>query len=142
MPVAKTIRVLVFLTTSFATMPAIAFDNGPKVLGCDFRTNANESLKADSCFIPTSGMQMGQSWIVIRPGYSSLYYRLEDNQGATRIEHERWVRAKIQKGSDYDSQTVWQGTFQYREGQCRPGGADASIYDLSNGAMFCLYYNN
>ena len=31
---------------------------------------------------------------------------------------------------------VWQGA-QYREGQCRPGGADAAIYDLSNGARFC-----
>ena len=130
------------MATVLLALPVMAYDNGPKVIGCDFRTNADESLKADICFIPTSGMQMGQSWIVIRPGNLDLYYRFEDNQGATSIDNERWRRAKIQRVSNYDSYTVWQGTFKYREGQCRSGGADAAIYDLNNGARFCLYYKN
>ena len=122
--------------------PSLAFDNGPRVIGCDYRTNANDPLKAEMCFIPSSGTQMGITHLVIRPGQSSLYYRLEDNYGATRNKAERWEKAKIQAGDHYDSPTQWQGVFKQRGGHCRPGGADASIYELSNGAKFCLYDNN
>ena len=51
-------------------------------------------------------------------------------------------KAKIQTGSNYDSKGLWSGTFRYSNKQCRPGGANASVYDLSNGAKFCLYFDN
>ena len=122
--------------------PAYAFDNGPRVLGCDFRSSAGESLKAESCFIPSSGTQMGESWLIVRPGNSKLYYRFENNHGATRNQTERWQRAKIQTGSDYDSPIKWQGGYVEKYGQCRPGGAEAGIYELDNGAKICIYFNN
>ena len=122
--------------------PIFAYDNGPRVVGCDYRGNAMEKLKADSCFIPSSGMQMGQSWLIVRPGISNLYCRFEDNHGSTRNQSERWQKARIQTGPDYDSPINWQGSFIYRDGQCRPGGADAAVYELSNGAKICLYFNN
>ena len=94
------------MATVLLALPVMAYDNGPKVIGCDFRAHADESPKADICFIPTSGMQMGQSWVVIRPGNLELYYRLEGSQGATSIDRERWQRAKIQRGSNYDSRSM------------------------------------
>ena len=122
--------------------PTFGYDNGPRVVGCDHRSHANEKLKTDYCLISSSGMQMGISWLVVRPGASNHYYRFEDNLGATRNKSERWQKAKIQLGSDYDSQINWQGSFIYSDVQCRPGGADASMYELSNGAKLCIYFNN
>ena len=66
--------------------PTFAYDNGPKVVGFYYRSNASEKLKADSCFIPSSGMQMGQSWLIVRPSISNLYYRFEDKNEAKKID--------------------------------------------------------
>jgi hypothetical protein len=134
--------VIIGMGLTSAINPIFAYDNGPRVVGCDYRGNAMEKLKADSCFIPSSGMQMGQSWLIVRPGISNLYYRFEDNQGSIRNQSERLQKARIQTGPDYDSPINWQGSFIYRDGQCRPGGADAAVYELSNGTKICLYFNN
>ena len=69
--------------------PAYAFDSGPKVLGCDYRSGSGGNLKAESCFIPSTVKQMGQSWLIVRPGNSKLDYRFEDNHGAARGQAEK-----------------------------------------------------
>jgi hypothetical protein len=120
--------------------PAFGYDNGPRVIGCDFRESSTSKQKAEICFIPSSGMQMGYGWIVIRPESTKNYYRLHDNHGAELGENKRWQKAEILDGQAFGSAVIWKGNFTYRKGQCRPGGRDASIYEISNGAKFCLYY--
>ena len=131
-----------FIAVTSLIAPAYAFDNGPRVVGCEFRSSAAENLNADNCLIPSSGTQMGQSWLIVRPGNSKLYYRFEDNHGAARNQAEKWQRAKIQAGSEHNSPINWQGSFTYKHGQCRPGGASADIYELGNGAKICIYFRN
>ena len=119
---------------------AAAFDNGPQVVGCDYRLNKQSEMQADTCFLPMTGTQMGYTTVIVRPGNSKLFYRFEDNYGS--LDSTKWRKAKIQTGSRYDSKSLWSGTFRYSNKQCRPGGANSSVYDLSNGAKFCLYFDN
>ena len=78
--------------------PAFGYDNGPRVIGCDFRESSTSKQKAEICFIPSSGMQMGYGWIVIRPESTKNYYRLHDNHGAELSEDKRWQKAEILDG--------------------------------------------
>ena len=119
---------------------AAAFDNGPRVIGCDYRLKGQSEMQTNTCFLPMTGTQMGYTTVIVRPGNSRLYYRFEDNSGS--LDSVKWKKAKIQTGSNYDSKGLWSGTFRYSNKQCRPGGANASVYDLSNGAKFCLYFDN
>ena len=120
--------------------PVFGYDNGPQVIGCDFRVSSTSKLKAEICFIPSSGMQMGYGWIVIRPESTKNHYRLHDNHGAELSKDKRWQKAEIKAGQAFGSAVIWKGNFTFRIGQCRPGGRDASIYEISNGAKVCLYY--
>ena len=135
--VANLLQLAVFLGVA---SPAFGYDNGPQVIGCDFRVSSTSELKTEICLIPSSGMQMGYGWIVIRPESTKDYYRLHDNHGAELNNDKRWQKAEIKDGQAFGSAVIWKGNFTSRTGQCRPGGRDASIYEISNGAKFCLYY--
>ena len=102
----------------------------------------NVKTESRDLFYSFFGNANENGWIVIRPESTKNYYRLHDNHGAELSEDKRWQKADILDGQAFafGSAVIWKGNFTYRKGQCRPGGRDASIYEISNGARFCLYY--
>jgi len=64
---------LTLVASALIANQAIAYDNGPQVIGCDYRLTVKSAMKTDTCFLPTTGMQMGISTMIIRPGNSNTY---------------------------------------------------------------------
>jgi len=132
------VRIAATCAIAFSCSHAAAFDNGPRVIGCDYRIKGQSEMHTDICFLPMTGTTQGYTTVIVRPGNSKLFYRFVDNDGT--LDSTKWKKAKVQTGSNYDSKTLWSGTFRESHKQCRPGGRDAWVYELSNGTKFCLYY--
>lgn len=109
----------------FMAYPAFAYDNGPQVLGCDYKLGKAEGT--GKCLIAGSGINQGISWLVFE--VKGKRYRYSDDS-ANNIE-------LINKAGKVTA------TFSVHNssGQCRPGGKDADIYAISNGDRVCLYWN-
>jgi hypothetical protein len=102
----------------------MAFDNGPRVVGCDFKFGNNAGT--DKCLITGSGMQMGTLWVAFKL-HNSQYRYLSDNPNTLdQIDS---------KGKVLRSYRVRNTTAQ-----CRPGGIQADKYAFANGDYICLYH--
>jgi hypothetical protein len=103
---------------------AMAFDNGPQIVGCDYRFGKEQGT--DSCLIVGSGMGQGISWVVFEVDGKRF----------------RYSTATPKKLSLLDAAGEQKAVFMVTNttGQCRPGGQDADIYTFANGDRVCLYW--
>jgi len=120
---ASSVTVSAFLLQGVLSS-AMAFDNGPQVVGCDYRFGSAQ--RTDSCLIVGSGMGQGISWVVFEAG-------------AKRF---RYSSASPNKLALLDAASEEKAVFMITNttGQCRPGGQDADIYAFANGDRVCLYW--
>lgn len=109
----------------FMLLPAsaLAFDNGPRVVGCDYKLG--NDFGTDKCLVTGSGMQMGTLWIAFR--VKSKEYRYTSD-APKRLDQINKSGAVIQSYPIRNTQS-----------QCRPGGANADRYQFQNGDFICLY---
>ncbi len=103
---------------------AKAYDNGPQVLGCDFKFGAREGT--DKCLIIGSGMGQGISWVVFEVNKKRYRY---DSSSPKQLELLDSANKKIKTHSITNATE-----------QCRPGGREADVYSFDNGDRICLYW--
>lgn len=114
-----------FMMTSLSMLaPAMAYDNGPQVIGCDYKFGKTEGTS--KCLIVGSGMNQGISWLVFQVEKKRFRY---DDSSPTKIE-------RINKSGN----VIATYKVENSSGQCRPGGRTADIYAFSNNDRVCLYW--
>jgi len=102
---------------------AWGYDNGPQVIGCDYKLGKAEGT--GTCLIVGSGLNQGISWIVFE--VNGMRWRYTD--APSEIE----LVAK-------SGETAEKYAISHSNGQCRPGGKPADVYTFPNGARVCLYW--
>ncbi|MDR2208500.1 MAG: hypothetical protein LBE22_05960 [Azoarcus sp.] len=103
---------------------AFAYDNGPQVLGCDYKLGTSEGT--GKCLIVGSGMNQGISWIVFEVEGKKFRY---DDSSADKIEL-----------LDKTDEAIATYSVSRSDAQCRPGGKSADVYAFANGDRVCLYW--
>ena len=103
---------------------AIAYDNGPQSLACDYSFEKREGT--DTCLIVGSETNQGVTWVV----FEVLDRRFRYSSAAPDI-----IEAIDDQATVLDEYPV---SNSY--GQCRPGGREADIYDFVNGDRICIYW--
>jgi hypothetical protein len=116
------ILTLALVLTTFGS--AFAYDNGPQTLGCDYKFGKTEGT--EMCLIVGSGMNQGISWVVFEVQKKRFRYPGSSADSIELIDKSGKVLAKYQ--------------VRNSNGQCRPGGRNADIYDFKNGDRVCLYW--
>lgn len=117
------------LLTSFALAIIIvtnvkAFDNGPQIVGCDYKFGNDEGT--DICLIIGSGLGQGISWTVFEVKKKRFrHYSSSPN----KLELLNSTNKKIKTYS-----------ITNRTSHCRPGGKDADVYLFKNNDHICLYW--
>jgi hypothetical protein len=106
-----------------APLTTFGFDNGPRVVGCDYKFGA--LFETDKCLITGSGMQMGNLWVAFKVKKSEFLYQSDNPNFLDKIDA---------KGNVLKSYRV-----KNLQSQCRPGGIEADKYEFSNGDFICLY---
>ncbi len=117
------------ICTAFALAVGIAggahaYDSGPKVIGCDYKLGSMEGT--DKCLVHGSGTNQGESWSVFEVKKK-------------RFRHVSSAPNKLEQ-LDARNEPIKTYTIKNSQGQCRPGGADADIYQFNNGDRICLYW--
>lgn len=103
---------------------ALAYDNGPRAIGCDYKLGKDEDT--GTCLIVGSGTNQGISWVTFEVKKKRFRYA---DSSANTIELIDKLGKAIAKYSVNRS-----------NGQCRPGGRDADIFAIGNGDRICLYW--
>jgi len=103
---------------------AYAYDNGPQVLACDYKLGDIEGTEI--CLIEGSGVNQGMSWVVFE--LMKKKYR-HYSSSPNKIQH-----------IDSSGKVVAEYPIKNFEGQCRPGGRDADVYEFNNGDRICIYW--
>lgn len=103
---------------------AQAYDNGPQVVGCDFRLGKSEGV--DRCLITGSGTNQGITWVVFE--LKGQRYRFEDSSPT------------VLELITPDGKTQSTRKIKNHPGPCRAGGRDADVYQFDNGDRICLYW--
>ena len=103
---------------------AHAYDAGPKVIGCDYKMGGMEGT--DKCLIRGSGTSQGETWSVFEVKKK-------------RFRHVSSAPNKLEQ-LDASNEPVKTYAIRNSRGQCRPGGADADVYQFNNGDRICLYW--
>ena len=107
-----------------ACVCAHALDQGPRIMGCDYRFGKDEGV--DKCLIVGNGMNQGQSWVVFE--VRGRRFRFNDS--------EPGIIEKISSKGD----TLQKLKGRNEQAQCRPGAKEADAYVFSNGDRVCLYW--
>ena len=102
---------------------AMAFDNGPRVVGCDYKFSNN--VGTDKCLITGSGMQMGTLWMSFKLNTNQYRYMSDSPNVLSQI--------------DSNGKVLHSYRVKNSSAQCRPGGIKADKYQFSNGDYICLY---
>lgn len=102
---------------------ALAFDNGARVVGCDYKFGS--VVETDTCLILGSGMQMGILWVAFKAGNQRFRYFSDAPNVLEQIDG---------KGNRIRSHSI-----RNTQAQCRPGGVKADRYQFRNGDYVCLY---
>jgi hypothetical protein len=110
------------MAASAVSAAALAYDDGPRTVGCDYRLGKSEGTA--QCLIVGSGMNQGITWVV----FEVRGRRFSHTEGEDRI-------ARVNKAGD----TLATYPVTLSRGQCRPGGRAADIYAFGNGDRVCLY---
>lgn len=120
MPSLRLIPIVLLMLASAAQ----AYDNGPQVIGCDYRFGKKEGV--DRCLIAGSGMNQGVSWVVFE--LQGQRYRYEDDapDQLTLITGE--------------GKTVATRKVRNHKASCRAGAREADVYQFENGDRICLYW--
>ena len=103
---------------------ALAYDNGPQVIGCDYRLGKEEST--GQCLIAGSGTNQGISWLV---------FEVKNKRFRYTSAHENLIEQ-----IDKSGETLAKYAVSNSEAPCRPGGKTADIYKFQNGNYVCLYW--
>lgn len=119
-------RVRIFALTAglLALGTALAFDNGPQVVGCDYKLGKTEGT--DLCLIVGSGVNLGMSWLVFEVKGKRFKYTDSVSNSIELI--------------DKSGKTVEIYSIRNSDEQCRPSGNSADVYAFSNGDRVCLYW--
>ncbi len=117
-------KLFVFMIGLMTWATVSAYDNGPQVLACDYRFGKSEGT--GQCLIVGSGISTGVSWLVFEVKKKRFRYT---SSSENEIE-------LINKSGE----TLKTYAVSNTEGQCRPGGRSADIYDFKNGDRVCLYW--
>ena len=118
------VRVIGLAVGLVMSSSAVAYDNGPRVVGCDYKIGKNE--ETDKCLILGSGTNQGISWIVFEVKGKRFRYQ--------------YSSPKIIELIGKSGKTLRRQSVRKLEEQCRPGGRDADVYAFSNGDRICLYW--
>ena len=111
--------------TSLTLLPkAIAYDNGPQSLACDYSFEKREGT--DTCLIVGSGTNQGGTWVVFEVLDRRFRYSSATPEIIEVIDDQGIVLDEYPMSNSY--------------GQCRPGGREADIYDFENGDRICIYW--
>jgi hypothetical protein len=106
---------------------ALAMDNGPKVVACEWTTKSGHS-DVDICLIVSQGQFSGGVALTAVPvGNLPEMYLFQDK------------RARLFEGSSVDTKKLWEGRVRTDEAQCRPAGKLATRFTMSDGTVLCLY---
>ncbi|MEM9567278.1 MAG: hypothetical protein AAF974_03135 [Cyanobacteria bacterium P01_E01_bin.34] len=103
---------------------AIAYDNGPQSLACDYSFEKREGT--DTCLIVGSGSNQGVTWVVFEVLDRRFRYRTSTPSIIEEIDDQAVVLEEYSVSNSY--------------GQCRPGGREADIYDFESGDRICIYW--
>jgi hypothetical protein len=117
-------RVIVLTAGLLVFGPASGYDNGPTMVGCDYKLGKSEG--SDKCLIVGSGMNQGISWLVFEVKGKRFRY---DDSSSDKIELINKSGKTIKNYAAHNSNE-----------QCRPGGKSADVYTFSNGDRVCLYW--
>ena len=111
--------------TSLTLLPkAIAYDNGPQSLACDYSFEKREGT--ETCLILGSGTNQGTTWVVFEVAERRFRYYSSTPNTIEQLDEQAEVLAEYPVSNSY--------------GQCRPGGREADIYDFANGDRVCIYW--
>ncbi len=114
----------VWLSASLTPCLAYGYDNGPQVVGCDYRLGAQAG--SDSCLVVGSGMAQGISWVVFE--VAGRRYRYSD------------AASEVLEQVDRAGEVLATYPVRNTSAPCRPGGGEADSYELANGDQICLYW--
>jgi hypothetical protein len=117
-------HVLALMAALLSAGTAWAYDNGPQVVGCDYKLGKAEGT--DKCLIVGSGMNEGISWLVFE--VKGKRFRYTDSSPNS-------IELISKSGKTVESYAI-----SNSNGQCRPGGQSADIYAFSSGDRVCLYW--
>ena len=117
-------KLFVFMIGLMTWAIVSAYDNGPQVLACDYRFGKSEGT--GQCLIVGSGISTGVSWLVFEVKKKRFRY-------SSSSENEIELVNK-------SGETLKTYAVRNSEGQCRPGGRSAGIYEIKNGYRVCLYW--
>jgi hypothetical protein len=118
------VHVIALAVGLLASGTAIGYDNGPQIVGCDYKLGKAEGT--DKCLIVGSGMNQGISWLVFE--VKGKRFRYTDSS-ADSIEL-----------IDKSGKAIKNYSVRNSNEQCRPGGKAADVYAFSNGDRVCLYW--
>lgn len=103
---------------------AHGFDNGPQMVGCDYRLG--KAAGTDKCLIVGSGMNQGISWLVFQVKGKRFRYTEAAPDSIELIDKSGKTLKRFPAGNSNE--------------QCRPGGRPADVYAFANGDRVCLYW--
>jgi hypothetical protein len=104
--------------------PALAYDNGPQTLGCDYKLGKVEG--SGKCLIVGSGLNQGISWLVFELNGKRFRYT-DSSPNSIEIV-------------DKSGKAIAKKSITNSNGQCQPGGKSADIYAFADGDRVCLYW--
>ena len=106
---------------------ALAMDNGPKVVACEWTTKSGHS-DVDICLIVSQGMfSNGTDVTAVKVGNRPELYLFENDL------------VKLYQSISVESTPLWSRRVKKDEAQCRPAGKLATRFTISDGTVLCLY---
>ena len=120
----KHIKIAISIIGFMAYTSVFGYDNGPQILGCDYKLGKVEGT--GQCLIVGSGMNQGISWVVFELKNKRFRYSSSSTNSIELINKS--------------GKTLQNYAVNNSDGECRPGGKFADIYEFKNGDRVCLYW--